>query len=114
MGIPVGLFGGALSGAFGAGGPPVVAYTASQDFEKHRYVACVQVVLAIGAASRIIFLGINGAFTGEIVSLSISGVFFAMSEAWGGAILLRKISDNFLRITINALLLFLSVKYCLF
>ncbi|MDD2478270.1 MAG: sulfite exporter TauE/SafE family protein [Victivallaceae bacterium] len=63
LGIPAGFLGGALSGAFGTGGPPVVAYTASQDFEKHRYVACVQAVLGIGAISRIIFLSINGAFT---------------------------------------------------
>lgn len=114
LGIPAGFLGGALSGAFGTGGPPVVAYTASQNFEKHRYVACVQVALGVGSISRIISLSLSGAFTGKIICMSSFCVFFAVVGACFGLALLKKIPDHFLRIMINILLLLLTVKYCFF
>jgi uncharacterized membrane protein YfcA len=56
LGIPMGLFGGLLSGAFGTGGPPLVAQLFSQGWTRERTVASVQLLLLVAAAFRLLEL----------------------------------------------------------
>lgn len=114
LGIPCGLAGGALAGAFGTGGPPVVAYMASQDFDRHRYSAAVQAALGVGTISRIISLGIGNAFTETTLTISGTGIIFAMAGAFAGTIIMKKISDSALKKIISALLAVMAFKYLFF
>jgi uncharacterized protein len=114
IGIPCGLFSGALSGAFGTGGPPAVAYTASQDLERHRYVVSIQAILGVGAISRIISLGIGGALTEKVIIDSIAGGVFAIIGAAIGVSILKRLSKELLKKLITGLLLVLAFKYIFF
>jgi hypothetical protein len=114
LGIPCGLFAGALSGAFGTGGPPAVAYTASQHFERHRYVASIQAALGVGAISRIISLGIGGALTQKVIIDSLAGGAFAILGAAIGISILKRLPEELLKKLITTLLAVLALKYIFF
>jgi uncharacterized protein len=110
LGIPCGLLAGAMAGALGIGGPPAVAYTASQDFNRFRYVANVQMVLAVGAVARIISLGVGNAFTCGIIVISVIGGLGAVVGASYGIYLLKRIPDAKLKRIITLLLAIITVK----
>ena len=114
LGIPCGLITGALSGAFGTGGPPAVAYTASQNFERHKYVASIQAILGVGAISRVISLGIGGTFTQEVLINSVTGGIFAIFGAAVGVSILKSLPEKLINKMITVLLVVLTFKYIFF
>ncbi len=60
LGLPMGLVSGGLTGAFGMGGPPAVAYTYSQPWTKEQIVAVLQVVFGLSTILRLLLLGTAG------------------------------------------------------
>ncbi len=56
LGTPMGAFAGLLSGSYGVGGPPLVAYVRSRQYDRYQYVVSVQVLLAMSAVFRVIAL----------------------------------------------------------
>mgnify|MGYP001564520405 CR=1 FL=1 len=111
IGAPCGLFSGALSGAFATGGPPAVAYVQSQQFDRFRYAAAVQVPLALAAAVRVVCLGAVGMFTKELLVLSVVGVACALAGAWLGLHALHRLPDRAVRTVVLAMLLVLGIKF---
>jgi hypothetical protein len=111
IGMPCGLFSGALSGAFATGGPPAVAYVQSQRFDRFRYAAAVQVPLALAGAVRVVCLGAGGMFTTELLVLGIVGVACALAGAWLGLHALRRLPDQAVRNVVLTMLLVLGVKF---
>ena len=111
LGIPCGLFSGALSGAFATGGPPAVAYMQSQQFDRFRYASSVQVPLAIAAAVRLLCLGATGMFTWELLALSTIGVVCAIAGAWMGLHFLKRLPAQAVRKVILAMLLILGINF---
>ena len=111
MGGPCGLFSGALSGAFATGGPPAVAYVQSQQFDRFRYAASVQVPLAIAAAVRLLCLGATGMFTWELLAFSVMGVVCAIAGAWLGLHFLKRLPDKVIRKLVLVMLLLMGIKF---
>lgn len=67
LGVPCGLLGGWFGGAFGTGGPPLVAYLVTQKFPLGRYVASLQLTFAVASAARVISLGFGGFYTKPVL-----------------------------------------------
>ena len=67
LGLPFGLLSGSLSGAFGMGGPPAVAFTYSQPWSKEQIVALLQVVFGLSAVLRLLLLGSAGLLASPLV-----------------------------------------------
>jgi len=111
IGIPCGLFSGGLSGAFSTGGPPLVAYVTTQEFDRFRYSATLQLVLGICAFVRVLCLGAGGVFTVKTFTLSAFSIVFAVAGAWIGLHVLKRLSDRMVKRAILVLLFVLSLKY---
>jgi uncharacterized membrane protein YfcA len=63
LGVPCGVVGGWVGGAFGTGGPPLVAYLVTQDFPMPRYIASLQVAFGLASGARVVALAQSGFFT---------------------------------------------------
>ncbi len=72
LGLPFGLLSGGLSGAFGMGGPPAVAFTYSQAWGKEQIVAMLQVVFGLSALLRLVLLRAAGLLASPLL---ISGLW---------------------------------------
>lgn len=116
-GIPCGLFSGLLAGAFGAGGPPIIAYMASQKFERCQYVATVQFVFLLSALTRIISMtvlsGGTHIFTGRLLFLIAEGLVAVAIGSSIGIHMLRRIPEQVFRSIIYAMLFLLGIRYVL-
>ncbi len=109
-GLPLGLFSGLLSGAFGTGGPPTVAYVASQGFSRLRYAAGVQVVLGISGLTRLGCLLAGGLLTAPLAFQSACAALGAVGGAWLGLGILKRLSDRWARIGVAGLLTLLGLR----
>lgn len=110
VGAPMGVLAGLLSGAFGTGGPPVVAYVASQGYDRFRYAATVQVVLAMNSVLRGGELFRQGLMTPRLFWLSLVGT---AGVALGGLLGLRVLhgfTDERLRRVVVAMLFVLALR----
>ena len=110
LGVPCGFFGGLLQASLGTGGPPVVAYIASQKFERHHYIAAVQSVLLIGAALRFGGLALSGLFTTELVIYGVFGMVATMIGSVLGVAITRRIPERVFQIIISIMLLIIGIK----
>lgn len=111
VGIPLGVFSGVLSGAFGNGGPPAVAYVASQDFDRHRNAVSIQVLLGISGTVRLACLLGSGLLTAQLACYGMFAAIAAVIGAWGGLCILRRLSDREARIAVALLLCILGIWY---
>jgi uncharacterized membrane protein YfcA len=68
---PIGVLSGATSGAFNAGGPPLVAYAYAQEWSRERIMALLQVVFMVGAALRMVSMMREGLFTPHLLHLTV-------------------------------------------
>ena len=114
LGLPFGLLSGSLSGAFGMGGPPAVAFSYSQPWSKEQIVALLQVVFGLSAVLRLLLLGSAGLLARSLLLTSLWTV-----APLAGAILLGqrcfvKIPQPALRSATFAFLGAMGLKYLLF
>jgi len=112
-GIPLGALSGALAGAFGTGGPPAVAYVASQHFDKFRWVVTMQAVLGISAVVRLLTLSAGGVLSANLLGLSACGAVGAVLGARWGLCVLKRIPPLYLQWTITFTLLVLGLRFLL-
>ena len=110
-GVPCGLFSGALAGAFGTGGPPAVAYVASQNFEKFRWVATMQAAFGISALIRLFTLGVGGILTWNVIALSACGAMGAILGARCGLYVLQRIPSTILKWSVTVVLFILGFRF---
>ena len=110
LGVPCGFFGGLLQASLGTGGPPVVAYIASQRFERHHYIAAVQSVLMIGAGLRLSGIVVSGLFTTELFIYAVAAAVVAMIGSVFGVAITRRIPEKAFRIIISIMLLIIGIK----
>lgn len=68
-GILAGLTGGVLGGAFGIGGPPVIAYASFQDWEGSRYKAMLCSYFSMSNSYRVVILATTGLITRPVLIL---------------------------------------------
>jgi len=62
--VPLGLFSGAMSGAFNLGGVPGAAYAYAQPWSRGQIMGFLQVMITIGCVLRLVFYGNAGLFSG--------------------------------------------------
>ncbi|MBI3192135.1 MAG: sulfite exporter TauE/SafE family protein, partial [Pedosphaera parvula] len=74
LGFPFGLVSGALSGAFGTGGAPAIAFTYSQAWSKEQVVAALQVVFGLSALLRLLLLGNAGFLPASLLGVGLWSV----------------------------------------
>ena len=110
-GGPVGLLSGALSGAFGTGGPPLVAYVSSQRFDRLRYVATVQMLLALGNAVRIEEQVRRGLLTVDRLPAAGAAVAVSVAGALLGLKLLHRLPEKRLSQIVLVFLFAIGAKY---
>jgi len=111
LGGPCGLLSGALSGAFGTGGPPLVVFVSSQRYDRLRYVATVQLLLAASNVVRCEELLRRGLLSWSLLPGSGLGVIGALAGALLGLRLLRRLPDRVLRIVVALFLLLMGIRY---
>ena len=97
LGIPMGMFSGLLAGAYGTGGPPLVAYIQSQHYEKHRHVVSLQLLLGIAGLVRVIAMLCHNTLTPWQWSLNGMGALAVIPGIWIGLRCLKHISEKWLR-----------------
>lgn len=114
LGLPFGLLSGGLSGAFGMGGPPAVAFAYSQPWSKEQIVALLQVVFGLSAVLRLLLLGSAGLLARPLL---LTGLWSLLPLA--GAILLgqkcfARIPQPVLRKATFVFLGLMGLKYLIF
>jgi uncharacterized membrane protein YfcA len=95
--VPLGLFSGALSGAFNLGGIPTAAYAYAHPWTRGQIIAYLQVMITASCILRIIFYrkaGLLGDFSWLHALLLAVPLYGAI---WLGQIVLRRISAAHLR-----------------
>lgn len=114
-GIPCGLFSGLLAGAFGAGGPPIIAYMASQKFERCQYVATVQFVFLLSALTRVVSMTVLSGglciYTGRLLFLIAEGLIAMAIGSSIGIHILCTIPERVFRSIVYAMLFILGIRY---
>ncbi len=118
---PIAFFGGAIGGAFNVGGPPVVAYTYSQNWSKTQTVAVLQTVFLIAGAFR------NALMVGRDLTTSgktdwswalalhfLTSVPLAVLAIYFGKLCLDRIPQSILRATVFSFIFIMGTKYLLF
>ncbi|MFW6158253.1 MAG: TSUP family transporter [Planctomycetota bacterium] len=111
LGVPCGVLSGLLGGAFNTGGPPVVAYVASQRFGRFRHVATLQLAFTVFNVTRIANLTGFGLVTWRLALYGLAAVPAVLLGMFLGLRVLRGMSDRALRIIVALALLLLSVRY---
>lgn len=110
---PLGLIGGVAGGAFNVGGPPIVAYVYSQNWEKARNVAVLQTVFFCAGLTRNVLMGPAGDFTRQLfLVLAWSAIPAALSIALGKW-MLERIPKQKLRTAVFLFVLAMGAKYLL-
>ncbi|MEA3365930.1 MAG: sulfite exporter TauE/SafE family protein, partial [Candidatus Hydrogenedentes bacterium] len=111
VGAPMGVLSGLLSGAFGTGGPPVVAYVASQGYNRFRYAATIQLIFLMSGTVRMAELMRQGLLTRKLALLSAVGAGCVVLGALIGLRILQWFSDERLRRVVSAMLLLLALQF---
>jgi uncharacterized protein len=109
-GVPMGVLSGVLTGVLGGGGPPLVAFVASQHHDKLRYAACVQALLALANTIRIVEIVRRGTISTGDLHLSLLSVPAALVGAAIGIVILRRLSAPLLRKAVASLLLLVAIR----
>lgn len=108
---PVGILSGAASGAFNAGGPPLVAYSYAQSWGKERVVALLQVIFTIGAMLRLSTMLGGGLFTPTVIKIATWGALPVLITLLIGTAVLRRIATEKLRSTVFVFIGLIALKY---
>ena len=111
LGIPCGLASGILGGALNAGGPPLVAYVASQNYTRFMYAAVLQACFLVYGIIRIPFLCKSGMITHRILILGLLGTGVTLIGGFIGLYILSKMPDKIFKKVIMGFIILLGIKY---
>ena len=107
----VGVLSGITSGAFNAGGPPLVAYAYAQSWSKERIVALLQAMFLAGATLRMVTMLGSGLFTPPVLKLGMWGALPVLIALLLGTALLRRIATEKLRQVVFIFIALIALKY---
>lgn len=111
IGIPCGLLSGALTGAYGTGGPPLVAYVLSQGFERRQFAAAIQMLFLVSGTLRLVELIRRNVIHGDNILPLLSAAGAAVVGASIGLLILHRIPERAFRRGIAVFLLVLAARY---
>jgi uncharacterized membrane protein YfcA len=110
-GIPCGLLGGLLTGAFGTGGPPIVSYLLNRPLDRFTFIASTQMLLALGNGLRSAQFFAKGRLGCDLLPLIVPGILGMLLGAWGGLHCLHRMSEVWLRRLVLGFLLITGVYF---
>jgi len=113
LAVPLGLFAGALNGAFGTGGPPLIAYLSARRLDHLTYVATLQFLFVIGVIVRLEELIRQGLMTEKMVLGGSLGAVGALIGAFAGVAAMNRINEKAMAKLVTAALLALGLYYLL-
>jgi len=111
LAIPCGLLSGAMNGAFGTGGPPVIGFLATQGYEHLSYVATLQLVFGVGGLIRLPELLRHAVLPPPMLLKAAIGVGATIVGALIGSLVVHRINEERMTKIVTALLLLLGVYY---
>jgi uncharacterized membrane protein YfcA len=109
--LPVGLMSGTLAGGFNMGGPPVVAYVYSKNWDLNKTKAVMASVYLITAMERLFFVGITGQDFSTIFGIYLAVVVPVAIALRVGIYLGTKISLQHMKAVVFIYLGIMGVKY---
>jgi len=95
--VPLGLFSGALSGAFNLGGIPSAAYAYSNPWSRGQIMAFLQVMITLSCALRIGFYGKFGYFHDISPLWAVLMVAPVFGTIWLGHVVLERIHPKHMK-----------------
>jgi uncharacterized protein len=110
-GIPLGIASGALSGAFGMGGPPLVVFVGSREYKHLQHVVTIQLLLGISAVVRIAGIGIVGLIGVKVAILALVGLCGVVAGATLIIALRPRLSKKTMHIMIMVLISVIAIRY---
>ena len=109
--FPMGIVAGVLGGSFNVGGPPVVVYTYSQNWDKIRAVAIMQsVFLTAGIFRSLLMIG-AGDYNMNLFRMSVWSVVPALIAVWLGKKTLDRFPQEVLRNIVFTMILVMGLRY---
>ncbi len=96
-GVPCGILGGLLTGAFGTGGPPFVSFLLNRPLSRLAFIASTQLLLGLGNGLRTVQFLANGSYRGDFFAYGLAGMAAVVVGAWSGLQVGHRLSDRFLR-----------------
>ncbi|HRX54616.1 MAG: sulfite exporter TauE/SafE family protein [Verrucomicrobiales bacterium] len=108
---PLGTLGGTLGGAFGTGGPPIVAFVYSQGWDKSASVGALQVVFIVMSLTRNVLMGATGDFNSDLVSTVAWAVPPGLFAVWLGKRTLDRVPQAHLRTVVFGAVFLLGIWY---
>lgn len=106
---PVGFLSGVLGGSVGAGGPPVIIYTAMQPWSKHVIKSTLVGFFLLTSIVASVAQAAGGLVTREVLALFISGLPALVTGVLAGSYLFGKVDSGAYRKVLNVLLILLGV-----
>jgi len=95
--IPLGLFSGAMSGAFNLGGIPTAAYAYAQPWARGQIIAFLQVMMTLSGALRMIFYDKAGLLAGIPWGLAALPALGVLAGIWLGHFALQRVDPRHMR-----------------
>ena len=106
---PVGFLSGVLGGSVGAGGPPVIIYTAMQPWGKHVIKSTLVGFFLLTSIVASVAQAAGGLVTREVLSLFASGLSALVMGVFAGSYLFGRVDSGAYRKALNVLLILLGV-----
>lgn len=104
-----GFLSGILGGSVGAGGPPVIIYTALQPWGKFPIKSTLVGFFLVTSVTAGVVQAGGGLMTGEVLTLFASGLPALVTGVMAGSYLFGRIDSDAYRKTLNVLLILLGV-----
>jgi len=106
----IGLVTGALAGAYGAGGPPVIAYVYGRPWTKEERTATLQAIFVISLAIRIVTYGASGLYDTAILLVSLLCIPAGALGMVLGQAIFRRFPPRAMELFVAVFLLLVAVK----
>ena len=112
--VPVGMFSGAMSGAFNLGGVPTAAYAYAHPWSRGQIMAFLQVMITLSCALRMVFYGKAGLLGGIPWVQTAPLAILLFAAIWLGHLALQRIHLRQMRAGIFVFIGLCGLYYLLF
>ena len=99
-----------MGGAFGIGGPPVIAYASSQDWEGGRYKAALCSYFTVSNSYRVVLLATAGLITAPVLTLGAIALPALLLGTYAGVRIFNRLSGDGFRKAVLVTLVLLALS----
>jgi len=109
-GVLAGFTGGVLGGAFGIGGPPVIAYATFQGWEGSRYKAVLCSYFSLSNSYRVVIMATAGLITAPVLTLGAIALPALLLGTYAGVRIFNRLSGDGFRKAVLVTLVLLALS----